>query len=63
MDTLLHYVASSIILYVCDRDMKSAEKYFLDALFQPLWMCVSTTGNKYKLYVFHIYHCSLKIQY
>lgn len=45
MDTILHYVASSIILHICDRDMKSAEKYFLDTLFQPLWMCVSTTGE------------------
>lgn len=45
MDTILHYVASSIILHFCDRDMKSTEKYLLDALFQPLLMCVRTTGS------------------
>lgn len=43
MDSILHYVASSIVLHVCDRDLKSGEKHFLEMLFQPLWLCVSRT--------------------
>ncbi|CAL1268437.1 unnamed protein product [Larinioides sclopetarius] len=40
MDELLKHVASCIILQFCERDMKSAEQYFLEKLLNPLIDCV-----------------------
>ncbi|GBN38733.1 Transport and Golgi organization protein 6 [Araneus ventricosus] len=45
MDGLLKHVASCIILQFCERDMKSAEQYFLEELLNPLMDCVRIPAN------------------